>query len=298
MRHLRFRRPSHATVIAYLALFVALGGTAMASVIITSNSQVANNTISGHKPPSGKHPNIIGGSVNGTDLATGAVSSGKLADGAVTASKLACEGSSGSDVMVKAGSVCIDKYENSIWTARTGGTRITGAIPCAANGQNCKGKIFARSVAGVTPRANITWFQAQQALANSGKSLPTNAEWQQAVAGTPEGQCNTSDGVVRATGSFTGCVSDWGAYDMVGNLWEWVGDWDEQAGSSCANWSAGFGGDLTCLGRGSGEASTHFPGALVRGGGFDLGVNAGPFSVDGRVPPSASLSDFGFRGAR
>jgi hypothetical protein len=62
-------RPSHGTIIAYLALFIALGGTAMASVIITSNSQVAQNTISGHKPPSGKHSNLIAGSVNGQDVA-------------------------------------------------------------------------------------------------------------------------------------------------------------------------------------------------------------------------------------
>jgi hypothetical protein len=71
-------RPSHGTVVAYLALFVALGGTAMANVIITSNSQVAKDTISGHKAPTGKHPNIIGGSVNGTDLANQAVTPAKL----------------------------------------------------------------------------------------------------------------------------------------------------------------------------------------------------------------------------
>jgi hypothetical protein len=35
-------------LVGYIALFVALGGTAMASVIVTSNSQVAQNTISGH----------------------------------------------------------------------------------------------------------------------------------------------------------------------------------------------------------------------------------------------------------
>jgi hypothetical protein len=64
----RIRRPSHATVVAYLALFVALGGTAMASVIITNNSQVDRGTISGHRPPSGKHPNIIRGSVSGKDI--------------------------------------------------------------------------------------------------------------------------------------------------------------------------------------------------------------------------------------
>jgi hypothetical protein len=67
MRRIRLR-PSPAIVIACIALFVALGGTAMAAVVITNNNQVARNTISGHNPPSGKHANIIGGSVSGQDL--------------------------------------------------------------------------------------------------------------------------------------------------------------------------------------------------------------------------------------
>jgi hypothetical protein len=63
-------RPSHGTIVAYLALFVALGGTATAvSYVVSSNSQVGPGTISGHKPPSGKHANIIAGSINGTDIA-------------------------------------------------------------------------------------------------------------------------------------------------------------------------------------------------------------------------------------
>jgi len=62
-----------ALVISLVALFVSLGGTAYAALVITSNSQVAQNTISGHKPPSGLHSNIITGSVNATDLAAGAV---------------------------------------------------------------------------------------------------------------------------------------------------------------------------------------------------------------------------------
>jgi hypothetical protein len=57
-----------ANVVSVLALFVALGGTAAAAVIITDNSQVAQDTISGHKPPSGKHANIIAGSINGQDV--------------------------------------------------------------------------------------------------------------------------------------------------------------------------------------------------------------------------------------
>jgi hypothetical protein len=57
-----------ANVASLIALFVALGGSATAAVIITSNSQVASGTISGHHPPSGKHPNIIPNSVNGPDV--------------------------------------------------------------------------------------------------------------------------------------------------------------------------------------------------------------------------------------
>jgi hypothetical protein len=60
---------TYANVMATLAVFIALGGTALASVIITNNSQVDRGTISGHKPPSGKHPNIIGGSISGKDIA-------------------------------------------------------------------------------------------------------------------------------------------------------------------------------------------------------------------------------------
>jgi hypothetical protein len=69
MRHRIRPHLTFANVVSVIALFIALGGTAMASVIITSNSQVAQNTISGHKPPSGDHPNIIAGSINGQDIA-------------------------------------------------------------------------------------------------------------------------------------------------------------------------------------------------------------------------------------
>jgi hypothetical protein len=71
-------RPSPAMIVACVALFVALGGTALASVIISSNSQVARNTISGHNPPSGKHFNIIGGSISGGDLSPALMSSLRL----------------------------------------------------------------------------------------------------------------------------------------------------------------------------------------------------------------------------
>jgi len=63
-------RPSHAVVVAYIALFVALGGTATAvTYVVSSNSQIGPGTISGHAPPTGKHANVIPNSINGRDIA-------------------------------------------------------------------------------------------------------------------------------------------------------------------------------------------------------------------------------------
>jgi hypothetical protein len=77
MRHIRSHL-TFANAVSVIALFVALGGSAAAVMMITSNSQVGQGVISGHKPPTGKHPNIISGSLGGQDLANGAVTPGKL----------------------------------------------------------------------------------------------------------------------------------------------------------------------------------------------------------------------------
>jgi hypothetical protein len=58
-----------ANVVSLAALFVALGGTAMAAYVVSSNSQIGPGTVSGHKPPTGKHANIIANSINGKDIA-------------------------------------------------------------------------------------------------------------------------------------------------------------------------------------------------------------------------------------
>src|SRR5262245_38633890 len=78
MRQRLRSRLTYANVMSTLAVFIALGGTTLAAVIITDNSQVASDTISGHKPPAGKHSNIIGGSINTADLAGQAVSAAKI----------------------------------------------------------------------------------------------------------------------------------------------------------------------------------------------------------------------------
>ena len=67
---MRLRSPqiTPALIISLVALFVSLGGTAYAAIVVSSNSQVAQNTIAGHAPITGIHPNLISGSVNATDL--------------------------------------------------------------------------------------------------------------------------------------------------------------------------------------------------------------------------------------
>jgi len=312
--HARLRpRLNHATVVAYLALFVALGGSGYAAVKINGKN-LKDRSVAGKKL---KSDSVAGAEVAESKLAK--VPQAKLADAASVATRAGAADSATTaatatnatnlggrpasayvpagcpDELVEVGSVCVDRYEASIWTAPSGGTQITGAIPCAANGQDCKGKIFARSVAGVAPRAVITWFQAQQALVNSGKRLPTNAEWQAAVAGTPDSTaCNVSTGSVANTGASAGCVSDWGANDMVGNLSEWVADWVPDS-TTCPGWGA-FSDDSMCLSGAS--TSTQGPGAVFRGGNFGSGAAAGPFAVLASFQPSEPSGVIGFRGAR
>jgi len=80
----------------------------------------------------------------------------------------------------------------------------------------------------------MSYAQAEQACERVGKRLPTAGEWYKAALGTPdqeggwnEESCNVvhnrADGVSK-TGSGMRCVSDVGAYDMIGNVWEWAAE--------------------------------------------------------------------------
>lgn len=227
---------------------------------------------------------------------------------------------------VQVGPVCVDKYEASVWETTdaslvaliqsglatqadliSGGAVQRGVssndYPCNIDGNDCA-TIYAVSISGVTPSSFITWFQAQQAAANSGKRLVTNAEWQMAAAGTPDpggapgpADCNTTSNAKDLTGARANCVSRWGAFDMVGNVWEWVADWVPRS-TDCV--MPLFADDANCL---AGASTTLGPGALIRGGFFhdDIfggGASAGVFAVDGRDQPSVALDRIGLRAAR
>ena len=231
---------------------------------------------------------------------------------------------------VRSGNLCIDKYEASVWEIaesnvvikfiRAGRATLdmllaAGAVQhgvsgadygknCPASGNGCV-NFYAVSIPGVTPSANLTWFQAAAAARNSGKRLPTNAEWQVAALGTPDPGTNQSgidDGAVDCnigavgyavfTGSRSRCVSDVGAFDMVGNVWEWVADWTPRS-TLCI--SALFAADGNCL---AGASVSDGPGALLRGGGYVDETGAGVFAVSGLSPVTFWSPDYGFRAAR
>lgn len=227
---------------------------------------------------------------------------------------------------VTVGDTCIDKFEASVWqttdaktikkiqrgkvqdAAELGQATQRGAVvddygtDCPDTGNGCT-EFYAVSIPGVTPSRNLTWFQAAAACRNAGKRLPFGHEYVMAALGTPDpgtdnatSDCNVASapGPV-ATGSRSLCVSDIGAFDLVGNLWEWVAEWGDVA-TTCAQWPAEYGDDVACVG---GASTGGIPGAMLRGGGFQENTDAGPFATSAHLlTPSVSNQFFGFRCAR
>ena len=262
--------------------------------------------------------------------------------------KTSCVGSGPNDEMVRVGPMCVDKYEASVWDSLQNGQQTTQDQSCKTNPANCychpmgnncsrtkqnnelnSSAIFARSVKGVKAAARFTWFQAQQACANVGKRLLTNAEWQMAAAGTNTSNCDVDD--VQASLDNTGhnvqCVSNWGVHDMVGGLWERVGDWMHGRGPVTTNnpsgtWTPAYvtgtrpvdpaapiGGQYNITDVMAGVNIAHrsesslplgnFPAAILRGGSFDWGsVSSGEFALLGGWSPMAMTASIGFRCGR
>jgi hypothetical protein len=233
---------------------------------------------------------------------------------------------------VEAGSWCVDKHEASTWETtnkriirsikegriESSDQLVRGALrrgddvddyddancPDTANG--CT-QIFAVSIPDVIPSSNITWFQAAAACRNSGKELLPNGVWQSAAFGTPdpgEGDgvttCNTFSGGPVPTGSTGDCVSDVGAHDMVGNVWEWVENWmqNNQDVDIISFIPPSFGGDTVAEVDEAFDRRIGFPSALLRGGDFSQANSSGVFALLATDGPASASRFFGFRCGR
>ncbi len=239
--------------------------------------------------------------------------------------------------MVAVGPACVDKYENSVWrvtqaatvTSILAGTATPSQLSangvrhgdgvddyganCDDTASNC-GDYYAVSVAGVKPSAYLTWFQAAALCANAGKRLPTNQEWQVAAFGSPDpgtntagdNTCNVSTGAPDNTGARTLCKSKRGAFDMVGNVWEWVAEWTQGGSPAWApkqgdsTNTALYGSDYSYGANAANNqgGGANMAAAIIRGGGsWDNGA-AGVFANSFVEAPARPAIYLGFRCAK
>lgn len=218
------------------------------------------------------------------------------------------------------GGYCIDKYEVSTGESCQ---RRDPANEFETKINLTDTQCMPASQKGSRPWVNVPLHEALAVCAKAGKRLPTNKEWYRASLGTPDivapedqTACalgKTGQSQSDAGGTHSRCVSSYGVYDMVGNVWEWVDgqiengrygqrelpgegyvdevDVDGVASKVATSSNQVFGEDYLYIDR-SGIRG------MIRGGFWSLKEKAGIFNINATIPTSFVGNAVGFRCAK
>ena len=204
-------------------------------------------------------------------------------------------------------SICIDQYEAS----PSNECPQADASSDVATKENMKAD-FCRPVSlpERIPWRFVSKTEAEQLCARTGKRLPTNQEWYRAVSGiTSINQCTINSEKPSLTGE-SECVSPTQVYDLVGNVWEWI---DDQVVNGIYNGrvlpNEGYVAmvDNEGVAIETSERAAEDYGedyfwsnkegvrALLRGGYYGSGNDAGVYSLNAAVAPNFRTGGVGFR---
>jgi formylglycine-generating enzyme required for sulfatase activity len=204
---------------------------------------------------------------------------------------------------------CVDSYEASAAKECPEANPSQTVATMKNLGENT---CFAESKKDATPWRFITRDQAMQMCARSGKRLPTGAEWYSLTLGMAnvESTCNVSSKNISTSGAFSQCVSPSGAYDLIGNIWEWVSD-DVINGMNGTTPLPGTGYVAQVDANGVATVVQDSPHELfekdyfwsradgaysmIRGGYYDSGSDGGLYTVHADTPPTTAGTGIGFR---